>query len=241
MPEFHHRNEWTHIMSNPYIYLTCLQKPGTDQIIINPSKMTSIAYLVLAIVLASLLSAHAGDPDITSDFLVPDGVTLDANLFTFRGLKKSLWGAPKDAPFKVTKASQVEFPGLAGQSVSYATLQYASGGINPPHTHPRSAELLLVIQGSLEVGLVDSNNKLFTQVLQTGDMFVFPKGLVHYQVNKDPNYPAVALSAFGSANAGTVVLPKTLFGNGLDKDVLAKSFKTDADTIDKLVKAATIG
>ena len=234
-------NSTTDNIFNPYIYITCLQKPTTDQIILNPRKMTSNAYLVLAIILASLLSAHAADPDITSDFLVPDGVTLDANFFTFRGLKKSLWGAPKDATFKVTKASQVEFPALAGQSVSYATLQYACGGINPPHTHPRSAELLLVIQGSLEVGFVDSNNKLFTQVLRTGDMFVFPKGLVHFQVNKDSKYPAVALAAFGSANAGTVVLPNALFSSGINKDVLAKSFKTDGDTIDKLVKGATMG
>ncbi|EHA8592386.1 germin-like protein 9-3 [Cocos nucifera] len=203
--------------------------------------MASNAWVILAIVLATLLGTHAGDPDITSDFIVPDGVTPDADFFTFKGLKQALWGAPKDAPFKVTKASQVEFPALMGQSVSYAVLQFAPGGINPPHTHPRSAELLLVVQGSLEVGLVDSNNTLFTQVLQTGELFVFPKGLVHFQANKDPRYPALALSAFGSANAGTVSLPKTLFGSGVDKDVLAKSFKADAQTIDKLVSANTMG
>ncbi|XP_073111161.1 germin-like protein 9-3 [Elaeis guineensis] len=203
--------------------------------------MASNAWLTLAIVLATLLGTHAGDPDITSDFIVPDGVTPDADFFTFKGLKQALRGAPMDATFKVTKASQVEFPALMGQSVSYAALQFAPGGINPPHTHPRSAELLLVVQGWLEVGLVDSNNTLFTQTLRTGDMFVFPKGLVHFQVNKDPRYPAVALSAFGSANAGTVSLPKTLFGSGIDEDILAKSFKTDAQTIDKLVSAATMG
>ncbi|XP_010920370.2 putative germin-like protein 9-2 [Elaeis guineensis] len=209
--------------------------------------MPSNAWLTLVIVLPTLIGAQAGDADITSDFIVPDGVTPNADFFTFKGLKQALRGAPKDAPFKVTKASQAEFPALMGQSVSYAVLQFAPGGINPPHTHPRSAELLLVVQGCLQVGLVvsllhvDSNNTLFTQVLRTGAMFVFPKGLVHFQANKDPRYPAVALSAFGSANAGTVSLPKTLFGSGIDEDVLAKSFKTDAETIDKLVSAATMG
>ncbi|XP_008807615.1 germin-like protein 9-1 [Phoenix dactylifera] len=203
--------------------------------------MASNAWVSLAIVLATLLGTDAADPDITSDFIVTDGVTPDAEFFTFKGLKQALRGAPRDAPFKVTKASQGEFPALMGLSVSYAALQFAPGGINAPHTHPRSAELLLVVQGWLEVGLVDSNNTLFTQALRTGDLFVFPKGLVHFQVNKDSRYPAVALSAFGSANAGTVSLPKTLFGSGIDKDVLAKSFKTDALTIDKLVSAAAMG
>lgn len=115
------------------------------------------------------------------------------------------------------------------------------GGINAAHYHPRSAELLLVIQGWLEVGFVDSNNKLISQVLQTGDLFVFPKALVHFQVNRDPRYPAVGLSAFGSTNDGAVVLPRTLFTSGINKDVLAETFKTDADTINELVSAATIG
>lgn len=202
---------------------------------------SSVASFALIILLSNVIFlAHANDPDITSDFLVPEGVMLDANFFTFTGLKQNLWGAPKDTPFKVTKASLIEFPALNGQSVSYAALQYGPGGINPPHTHPRSAELLIVLQGALNVGLVDSTkNKLFTQILQTGDMFVFPKGMVHFQANVDPRYPAVALSAFGSANAGTVSLPKTLFGSGIDQDVLSKSFKTDAQTIQSLVSANT--
>lgn len=132
---------------------------------------SSVASFALIILLSNVIFlAHANDPDITSDFLVPEGVMLDANFFTFTGLKQNLWGAPKDTPFKVTKASLIEFPALDGQSVSYAALQYGPGGINPPHTHPRSAELLIVLQGALNVGLVDSTkNKLFTQILQTGD------------------------------------------------------------------------
>ncbi|KAJ0984435.1 hypothetical protein J5N97_002791 [Dioscorea zingiberensis] len=196
-----------------------------------------VLFLILAIFQTTVLLAQAGDPDITSDFLIPAGTTLDANFFTFKGLKGSLWGAPKEGPFKVTKASMIEFPALNGQSVSYAALQYAPGGINPPHTHPRSAELLIVLQGSIKVGFVDSTNKLFTQVLYAGDLFVFPKGLVHFQANMDASYPAVALSAFGSANAGTVSLPKNLFASGIGIDVLAKSFKTDGRTIRSIVSA----
>ncbi|MQL85242.1 hypothetical protein Taro_017761 [Colocasia esculenta] len=205
--------------------------------------MASNALLALALLLATASHALAGDPDITTDFVVPGGTVANPATFTFTGLRSAVQGAgvPPASPFKVTKASQVEFPALDGQSVSMAILQYAPGGINALHTHPRSAELLLVVKGWLEVGFVDSANKLFVQTLQTGDMFVFPKGLPHYQLNRDGKYPAVAVSAFGSANAGTVVLPKALFASGIGKDVLAKSFKTDVGTVEKLVAAAAMG
>ncbi|TQD75401.1 hypothetical protein C1H46_039063 [Malus baccata] len=127
-----------------------------------------------------------------------------------------------------------EFPALNGQSVSYAVLEFPSNSTNPPHTHPRAAELLFLIDGTLEVGFVDTKNKLFTQSLQVGDLFVFPKGLAHFQYNADPQFPALAVSAFGSANAGTVSIPNTLFATGVDDNVLAISFKTDVATIQKL-------
>ena len=92
-----------------------------------------------------------------------------------------------------------------------------------------------MVEGTLQVGFVDTTNKLFTQTLQTGDMFVFPKGLVHFQyINADAQIPVVAIAAFGSANAGTVSIPNTLFTTGIDDVVLAKSFKTNTTTIEAL-------
>ena len=141
--------------------------------------------------------------------------------------------APPTA-FKVLKASMAEFLALSGQSVSFAVLQFLAGTPNPPHTHPRTFELLFLVQGTLQVGFVDTTNKLFTQTLQTGDIFVFPKGLVHFQYNADPQVPALAISAFGSANARTVSIPNTLFTTGIDNNVLVQSFKTDVATIQAL-------
>uniref|UniRef100_A0ACD5YC94 Uncharacterized protein n=1 Tax=Avena sativa TaxID=4498 RepID=A0ACD5YC94_AVESA len=131
-----------------------------------------------------------------------------------------------------------EFPALNGLSVSYAKLRFPPGTVNPTHTHPRASELLLVIQGALSVGFVDTAGKLYAQDLVAGDMFVFPKGLVHFQSNKGANL-AVALSAFGSANAGTVSVPVTVFGTNVDDAVLCKSFKTDLPTVQKLKAALT--
>ncbi|KAE8692742.1 hypothetical protein F3Y22_tig00110831pilonHSYRG00628 [Hibiscus syriacus] len=179
--------------------------------------------------------ALAGDPDILTDFIVPENQnTVDGNFFTYTGMRVIVNETSFPANFTVLKATMEEFPALNGQSVSYALLQFPASSVNPPHTHPRSAELLFLADGNLEVGFVDTTNKLFTQSLQSGDMFIFPKGLVHYQYNADTNHPAIAISAFGSANAGTVSIPKTLFATDIDDDILAKSFKTDVSTIQAL-------
>jgi quercetin dioxygenase-like cupin family protein len=155
-------------------------------------------------------------------------MSVDGNFFTFTGMR-SLVGEGPPTAFKVLKATLAEFPALNGQSVSIAVLEFPAGIPNPPHTHPRSAELLFLVDGTLQVGFVDTTNKLFTQTLQTGDMFVFPKGLVHFQYNVDAKAPALAISAFGSANAGLVSIPNTLFNTSIDNNVLALSFKTGTD------------
>ncbi|KAL5579841.1 hypothetical protein UlMin_012283 [Ulmus minor] len=182
----------------------------------------------------------AGDADIVSDFIVPSNLTggIDGNFFTFTGMR-ALVDADPPTTFKVSKASLAEFPALNGQSVSYAVLQFPAMTTNPPHTHPRSTELLFLLDGSLQVGFVDTTNTLFTQTLQSGDLFVFPKGLVHFQYNADAKNPALAISAFGSANAGTVSLPSTLFATGIDDTVLAISLKTDVATIQALKAGLT--
>lgn len=42
------------------------------------------------------------------------------------------------------------------------------------------------------------------------------------------------MSSFGSASAGTVSVPGTIFGVGVEYEVLAKSFMTDVATIQKI-------
>ncbi|KAG6470408.1 hypothetical protein ZIOFF_071478 [Zingiber officinale] len=205
--------------------------------ILNSIRMQLMAlHKLLFFLLLSFSASHvatAGDPDIISDFILPPNVTaVDGSFFTYTGLRPVV-NSPPGASFSVSKAAAAEFPAVLGQSVSLAVLKYPAGSVNPPHTHPRSAELLFLVQGYLEVGFVDTGNNLYTQALQPGDVFVFPKGLIHYQYCNSGS-AAVAVSAFGSANAGTVSVPKTVFASGVDDEVLAKSFKTDVATIQKL-------
>lgn len=193
---------------------------------------------LMAVALSAPLAVLAGDPDILTDFIVPPN-TNPANItgafFTYTGFRSPM-NMNRSMPmpsFMATKATVMEFPALNGQSVSYAMLMFQADSINPTHTHPRASELLLVVDGELSVGFVDTTNKLYTQDLTTGDMFVFPKGTVHWQYNKGTK-SATAFSTFGSAAAGLVSLPVTVFTTNIDDTVLAKSFKTDVPTIQKL-------
>ncbi|KAL3737891.1 hypothetical protein ACJRO7_019419 [Eucalyptus globulus] len=206
-------------------------------------KLSSLIACALILAIArNPIFTNAGDPDILKDFLVPPGLnesTITRQYFTFTNFryfetKANLTG--RTTAF-IAKATKKEFPALEGQSVSMAKIIYPPSGINPPHTHPRSAELLIVLEGILEVGFVDTENRLFLQTLQANDLFIFPKGLVHFQVNTQPDCKAVALGVFGSASAGTVSIPASVFGSGIDREILAKAFHTDNQTISELVQA----
>lgn len=195
-----------------------------------------VTLLVLASTCAYFQLVQGSDPDILSDLVVPSNATnIDENFFTFTGLRGIFENG--NSPINsntTTRASVKEFPALNGQSVSLSMLLLPGGGISAPHTRPHATGLFLLLKGCLEVGFVDTTNKLYTQTLNAGDMFIFPKGLVHYQYNVDPKNPALGVAAFGSATADVVSLPTTLFGAGIDDGILAQSFKTDVATIEKI-------
>lgn len=194
--------------------------------------------LLISSIFATSFMVQASDPDILTDFVLPPNTTLvDGNFFTFTSLREVISNPPTPSNYKGTQASMAEFPALMGQGVSLAVLQFPAGSINPPHTRPHSAGLMFLLEGSLEVGLIDTANNLYTQKLQAGDMFLFPKGLVHYQYNPSADMPVLAVAAFGCTNGGSVSVPAAVFGGGVDDDILAESFKTDVTTIQK-IKAA---
>ncbi|OWM67349.1 hypothetical protein CDL15_Pgr000801 [Punica granatum] len=67
---------------------------------------------------------------------------------------------------KVTTVNVDQIPGLNTLGISLARIDYAPYGLNPPHTHPRATEILVIVEGELYVGFVTSNqlgNKLFTK------------------------------------------------------------------------------
>ncbi|XP_043699278.1 germin-like protein 9-3 [Telopea speciosissima] len=199
--------------------------------------MAKSVFVFAALAFIFIVIVDASDPELVSDFSIPDGTDeskLDGVFFTYTGLRGGAASSSSSNGFGRKAVTVSNFPALDGTGVSMELLEFQTGAVNVPHTHPRGAEILFVVDGALTVGTTDSNGKLYKNVLQKGDVYVFPKGLPHYQANFDKTNKAVAVSAFASSNAGTVNLPKNLFGSSIPDDVLTKAFKISADTLQQL-------
>ncbi|XP_010251867.1 PREDICTED: putative germin-like protein 2-1 [Nelumbo nucifera] len=208
--------------------------------------------LAVVALLALLSQALASDPSPLQDFCVaikdtdypvfvngkfcknPNYTTADD--FFFSGLDKP-GNTSNPVGSKVTPVNVMQLPGLNTLGISLVRIDYAPYGLNPPHTHPRATEVLVVLEGRLYVGFVTSNpdNRLFTKVLNKGDVFVFPEGLIHFQFNVG-HTNAVAFAGLSSQNPGTITIANAVFGAKppIKDDVLAKAFQVDKKVIDYL-------
>ncbi|XP_048140632.1 germin-like protein subfamily 1 member 7 isoform X2 [Rhodamnia argentea] len=213
-------------------------------------KFLPISLLILALATAA---AFAYDPSPLQDICVAtkdpnsavfvngqfcmDPMQATADDFVFMGFRNP-GNTANPLGSKVTPATVMEFPGLNTLGISMARLDFAPGGLNPPHTHPRGTELLVVVEGTLLVGFVTSNqlnNTLFTKVLYPGDVFVFPIGLIHFQLNTGKT-PALAFSGLSSQNPGVITIANAVFGAKppISADVLTKAFQVDKKVVDYL-------
>ena len=172
-------------------------------------------------------------------FVCKDPMAVNADDF----FKAANLDKPKDTKYSkvgsiVTLINAMELPGLNTLGISLARIDYAPLGENPPHTHPRATEILTVLEGTLYVGFVTSNpnNTLFAKVLNKGDVFVFPQGLIHFQFNPIHDKPAVAIAGLSSQNPGAITIANAVFGSKppISDDVLAKAFQVEKGTIDWL-------
>ncbi|KAL2498479.1 Germin-like protein subfamily 1 member 16 [Abeliophyllum distichum] len=210
---------------------------------------------LISVLIISLFSfTYASDPSPLQDFCVavkddeakvfvngkicknPNMVS--ANDFFFPGLNKP--GNTSNAQgSKVTPVNVNQLPGLNTLGISLVRIDYAPYGLNPPHTHPRATEVLVVVEGTLFVGFVTSNpadpnvkNKLFTKTLYPGDVFVFPEGLIHFQFNVGKT-DAFVFAGLSSQNPGVITIANAVFGSDppINLDVLTKAFQVDANVI----------
>jgi len=203
--------------------------------------------LLFGLLLSTCSLILASDPDPLQDFCVADpnnevfvnGVVckdpklVKAEDFLFKGLN-IMGNTYNNVGSNVTLVNVALLPGLNTLGVALARIDFAPYGLNPPHTHPRATEILTVIEGSLLVGFVTSNtdNRLFTKVLEVGDVFVFPQGLIHFQQNVG-NGNALAIAGLGSQNPGVITIANAVFGSNpdIDADILAKAFRVDANVV----------
>ncbi|XP_004489240.2 putative germin-like protein 2-1 [Cicer arietinum] len=209
-------------------------------------------YLIFTSFLALSSCAFAFDPSPLQDFCVAikdikNGVFVngkfckDPKLATpndfFFSVKEGNTSNPLGS--KVTPVTVNEILGLNTLGISLARIDFAPKGLNPPHTHPRATEILIVLEGTLYVGFVTSNpqNRLITKVLNKGDVFVFPIGLIHFQLNVGYEN-AIAVAGLSSQNPGVVTIANAVFGSNpkISSEVLTKAFQVDNNIIDNLQK-----
>ncbi|KAK9691768.1 hypothetical protein RND81_09G218400 [Saponaria officinalis] len=212
---------------------------------------------------AMLISvAYATDPTQLQDFCVATNDPKNAVFVNGLFCKNPMDATPEDFFFKgldipattnnrlgsnVTLVSPMNLAGLNTLGISVARLDFAPYGLISPHTHPRATEVFTVLDGTIYVGFVTSNqanggNKLFTKVLNKGDVFVFPQGLIHFQLNIGKT-PAVAFSGLSSQNPGVVTVSNAVFGSQppISVDVLTKAFQLDAGVIKYLQSKFSMG
>ncbi|XP_054801859.1 germin-like protein subfamily 2 member 4 isoform X2 [Prosopis cineraria] len=135
----------------------------------------------------------------------------------------------------VTGVNVQVIPGLNTLGVSMSRIDYAPSGLNPPHTHPRATEIVFVLKGQLDVGFITTANKLISKTIKNGEIFVFPKGLVHFQKNNG-KVPASVIAAFNSQFPGTQSVATTLFAASppVPDHVLTQTFQVGTKMVDKI-------
>ncbi|CAH9078654.1 unnamed protein product [Cuscuta europaea] len=108
-------------------------------------------------------------------------------------------------------------------------------GVSTPHFHPLATEVVTVLEGTVYVGFIDSRNKLCAKMLLPGDIFVLPKGLIHFLYNTGHRNAAV-FAAFGSQNPASIHLPNDIFGSDppILPEILSKAFLLDKNVISRI-------
>ncbi|PIN03620.1 hypothetical protein CDL12_23856 [Handroanthus impetiginosus] len=211
---------------------------------------TNIILLLRIIFLSFLSISFAFGPLPLQDFCVADSTstvringlpckdpeTVKADDFFFRGLHlpgntTNPYGAA------VTPMTVAQVPGLNTLGLGIARLDLEPNGFFPPHFHPRATEILTVLEGSLEVGFVTSNPgyKHLSKVLEKGDAYVVPVGLIHYQRNVARGN-TVVIAAVNSQNSGIIAVPDAVFGAkpDINSDYLARAFLLDKKIVEEL-------
>ncbi|PSS08442.1 Germin-like protein [Actinidia chinensis var. chinensis] len=204
-------------------------------------------YLVVVMVVSAIISNPvSADPDMLQDVCVADptsGVKMNgfackasfnASDFFFDGLANP--GLTNNTMgSKVTAANVEKIPGLNTLGVSLSRIDYAPGGLNPPHTHPRATEMVYVLYGELDVGFITTANVLVSKSIKKGETFVFPRGLVHFQKNNGKD-PAAVIAGFNSQLPGTQAIAATLFTASptVPDNVLTIAFQIDTEEVEKI-------
>ncbi|CAH9078656.1 unnamed protein product [Cuscuta europaea] len=210
-----------------------------------------IALAVVSIGLATSPFTRASDPDKLQDFCVAIKDS-DANVFLNGKICKNIaevnaddfylqdrFNIPRNTSNRLAYAPTLigveSIPGLNTMGVSIGRADFGPYGLSTPHYHPLATEVLTVLEGTLYVGFIDSRNKLYAKTLLLGDIFVLPKGLIHFLYNTGESN-ASAYFAIGGQNPEAIVIPNASFGTHppIPPQLLSKAFLLDTNVISRL-------
>lgn len=225
----------THYNHNIHIY--CVAKMRT------PFHSLPLLFFSLSL----LLGQCRPDPDPLQDYCIAD----NKNTFFINGVPcidpkqassshfvTSSLSKPGNTTnsfgFSVTATNTGNLPGLNTLGLILARVDIAANGIVPPHSHPRASEVITCLKGLLLVGFTDTSNRAFTQNLNPGESFVFPKGLIHYIYNRDSKQPALALSGLNSQNPGAQIASLATFASkpAIPDEILKRAFQISGQEVE---------
>ncbi|XP_050384843.1 germin-like protein subfamily 3 member 2 [Argentina anserina] len=204
--------------------------------------------VLLFVIFLNIYVCLASDPDPVQDFCIANTAESAAASnaiqcknssvatvedFIFSGIRSP--GKFGQTGLAATSVNSNIFPGLNTLGMSFVRADFEVGGVNVPHYHPRATETAFVLEGKIYSGFVDTNNKIFARVIEKGEVMVFPKGLVHFQMNVGDT-PATILGSFNSQNPGLLRIPTSVFGSGIKDELLEKAFGLSSKEIAKLNK-----
>ncbi|GAU49049.1 hypothetical protein TSUD_134320 [Trifolium subterraneum] len=134
---------------------------------------------------------------------------------------------------KLTVVSAEKLRGLNGLGLSAARVDIGINGTVAMHVHPDESELLMMVQGKVTAGFV-TTEKAYVKDIKVGDVFVFPKGQLHFLINSGTEI-AIAFVAYSSSTPTFQFLDDLLFGkNHLNTSIIAQTTFLDVAQIEKL-------
>ncbi|KAK9696970.1 hypothetical protein RND81_08G007100 [Saponaria officinalis] len=189
-----------------------------------------------------ILFVSGSDPDPVQDFCVPSS-GLDSECtthvtvsdFIYSGIKFPGNFSHTETGFISSGVNVKTFPGLNTLGMSMVRADFDVGGVNVPHYHPRATEMGYVLEGRFYAGFVDTQGTLFAKVIEKGEVMVFPRGMLHFQMNIADS-PATIIGSLDSQNPGLMKIPSSIFGTDIKEELLQKAFHMSSRELRSLKK-----
>ena len=149
----------------------------------SPFRLLSCLVVLLLLPLLSFTSnpdplqdfyvANMNAPPLLNGFPCKPASKVTSGDFFFDGFMKE-GNIANTFSVNLIAGNVLSFLGLNTLGISMNRVDFAHGGINPPHSHPRASETGVVMKGKLLVGFVTIGNMFYSKVLTVGQMFVIP-------------------------------------------------------------------